>query len=175
MAYEFLLVGLAIMGFLVVVFRTDSSDQIVQPLVDAAEVTWEYLVDSAAARVKHAGRLIIRLGGDGLSLGIHNAGAAIWAGIVGVSRLIGQGLRFAGSTLRKYVPIVMAGLRREAARIGSSIKTQANKAWSAALVWGPIVAEWFRRNARLAGETAWVMLVKAGSGVKKVYENRTTH
>lgn len=174
MPYEFALVGLAIMGTLVVVYKADSSDQIVQPFVDAAEVAWEFLVDSAAARVKHGGRIIIRLTGDGLNVGIRLAGATIWAGVVVGGRLIEQGARFVITILRKYVPMIAAEMRMGAIQVGTSIGTQASKTGEVAKVYWPIAVEWARRNARLAGETAWSMLVRAGAGVKKFYRNRTT-
>lgn len=174
MAYDIALIGLVTMGALVVVHKTDSSNQIVQPFVDAAEVAWEYFVDNAATKVKHSGRMIIRLTGDAFELGIRLSGAAIWAGVVSGGRLIEQGTSFVSAILRKYVPIIAAGMRRGAIQAGTLIVAQASKTAEVAKVYWPIVVELARRNARIAGKTAWSMLIKAGSGVKKLYKYRTT-
>lgn len=173
MATEFLIVAMAVAGLLVVVYRTDTSEQIVQPLVDTLELALEYVVDATANRAKLAGKWIVRQAGNLASLAMDFTGATIWTVIVVGVRVGGVGSQFVASSLRQYIPIITAGLKKEVSRTAGFLSRQANKSSHFLVLYTPVAWEWTVKNAKLAGEVTWLMLVKAGTGFKKFFQRNT--
>lgn len=100
------LIAGAILAGLAIVYKTDSSEKLVEPLADITVRLFEYIVDSLGAKIKLYGGIALEQGWHAINIGIHFAGATIWYGLVFAGRVSERGLQKGASLTKEYGPIV---------------------------------------------------------------------